>query len=131
MADDPYEWVRDLTRCVDDKLVQDLVADFRNYKAGPSGGTPATVQIVGAGRTVTGTDTVVSGGTGWVEAPKVDSWRPPGIDLIDQMVSAQDAVDQVQRIKELAEAAAVQRALSSAEPESKEPEPKARKGLQK
>jgi hypothetical protein len=121
MADKLPEWARDMTRVVDDKLVKDLVADFRNYKPGPSGGSgPATVVPAGAGKVVTGSDVVASAGTGWSDAPQIKNWKPPGLEIMDRMVDQQDALDRAQRIREVAEASAVQRALVEAERKEKE-----------
>jgi len=63
--------------------------------------------------------------SGWQEPPKVDQWKPDGLEIMDRMMDQQDAIDRAARIRELAGAAAVQRALKPAEP--KEQEPKAPK----
>jgi hypothetical protein len=81
--------------------------------------------VQGAGRVVTGDDGPAHrplDRSGWQEPPKVDNWRPPGVEIMDQMMDQQDAIDRAARARELAAAAAVQRALN----EPKEPEPKAR-----
>ena len=39
----------------------------------------------------------VGNGGGWVEPPKVDNWRPPGLDIMDRMMDAQDAQDRQRR----------------------------------
>ena len=127
MADDPYSWVKDLIRTVPDQLVKDIVSDFRNYKPGPSGGTPATVQVVGAGRTVTGSNTVASGGTGWAESPQIKDWRPPGLEAMDRMMDAADLRDRLELVKQLGEAEALKRA----EAELKEAQLKKAKGGEK
>jgi hypothetical protein len=126
------EWQLDLERAVPDDLVKQISADFRNYDISPRSplNTPAqTVSVVGAG--------VVKGGdvgpqhrpvdpsatnSGWVEAKSIDSWRAPGLEHMDRMMDQQDAIDRAARARELAEAAAVQRALKqSVEPKAQEP----------
>jgi hypothetical protein len=120
----PFEWVQDLRRVVDDKLMADIVSDFRRSPP-PPGPTLPTVRVQGAGTVVDG-DTPHGGTGGWQESPQLSNWTPPGLREMDAMMDQQDAVDRAARIRELAEAAAVQRALESAEP--KEREPKARGG---
>jgi hypothetical protein len=119
------EWARDLVKNVDDKQVRDLVNDFRNYSVGPSQGPAAKVTVQGAG-VVKDADLgpAYRPYAGWVEAPKVDSWRPPGIDAIDAMCSAQDAIDKAERIGKLAEAVRNALALAAAEREAKESQDK-------
>jgi hypothetical protein len=109
MTDNPFEWVKDLRRVVDDKLMADIVNDFRRGPA-PPGGTTATVRVVGAGRVVDGSDVVAGGGTGWVDAPKVNDWTPPGLREMDRMMDAADLQDRLARVKELGEAEALKRA---------------------
>jgi hypothetical protein len=115
------EWQRDLVSNVGDKAVRDLVSDFRNYSIGPSQGPAAKVTVQGAGVVKTGDDgpKYRSFEGGWVEAPKVDSWRPPGIDAIDAMMDQADALDKAERVKKLIEAAAALQALKPREPEDK------------
>jgi hypothetical protein len=118
------DWVRRARRVCDDKTMADIVNDNRP----PPPARPAsTVTVVGSGKVVTGDvgpahRPYEQGGSGWQEPPKVDSWRPPGVEIMDQMMDQQDAIDRAARIRELADAAAVQRALS----EPKAQEPKAR-----
>jgi hypothetical protein len=121
------EWQRDLEQAVPTDLVKQIAEDFRSYNPAPRSPLntpPATANPVDAAPVKTGTDTVAGNGSGWAEAPKVDAWRPPGIDLIDRMVQTQDAIDRAAKIRELVEAAAVQRA----EAEVKQEEQKERKG---
>jgi hypothetical protein len=66
--------------------------------------------------------------SGWVDAPKVDNWRPPGVDIMDRMMDQQDAIDRAERIRQLAEAAAVQRAEAALKEQPKEKERKDREG---
>ena len=125
-------YVRDLAEAVPTSVVKDIVSDFRNYNPHPAQDPSAKVSVQGAG--------VVKGGDvgpqhrpidasatgGWQEAPKVDQWQPPGLKHMDRMMDQQDAIDRAARVRELAEAAAVQRVLTqSVEP--KEQEPKAPK----
>ena len=119
------EWQRDLVRNVGTDQVRDIVNDFRNYSPTPRADPNARVLPVGAGRVIDGNDTpVASTGTGgWVEAPKVDNWRPPGVDLCDRIADHFAALDRAERIREVAQSAAVQRALS--EPQEQELKPKA------
>jgi hypothetical protein len=124
MAERIPEWMEDLVRNVGDKAVADIVSDFRSYNPHPTQDPRAKVSVQGAGRVVTGDDGPAHrplDKSGWVEPPKVDSWRPPGVDICDQLVDHQDAIDRAERIRQLAEAPAVQRALKPAEPKAQEP----------
>src|SRR6516164_8879409 len=103
MADDP-DWVKefrrvlnaaklpeymsDLVKTVPTDLVRDIVSDFRNYSPTPRADPSAKVVPVGACRVIDGNDApVASTGTGgWVEAPKVDQWKPPGLSIMDRMM---------------------------------------------
>jgi hypothetical protein len=120
--------VKDLRRVVDTKLMRQIVDDFRNYSPTPRADPSAKVQVQGAGRVVTGDDGAAHrplDKSGWVEPPKVDNWRPPGVDICDQLVDQQDAIDRAERIRQLAEAAAVQQALRPTEPKAQEPKVRA------
>jgi len=132
------QYVKDLAEAVPTSVVKDIVNDNRSppRPAAP----PSNVSIMGAGRVQDfdvgpkyrpyvppkEDDKATTDRSGWREAPKIDNWKPPGLREMDAMMDQQDAVDRAARIRELAEAAAVQRALESAEP--KEREPKARGG---
>ena len=149
MADDPAAWakdlqalrrvlnaelpeyMRDLVNNVGTDQVRDIVNDFRNYSVTPRADPSAKVLPVGAGRVIDGSDApVASNGTGgWVEAPKVDSWKPPGLEHMDRMMDAQDAIDRLQRVRELGEAKALVQAEAElikqqAELNKKQKEPK-------
>jgi hypothetical protein len=106
------EYMRDLVEAVPTDLVKQIAEDFRSYNPAPRSLTPpATVQIQGAGRVVSADDApTASTGTGWVPAPKVDDWKPPGLEHMDRMMDAQDAIDRAARARELTEAAAIKRA---------------------
>jgi hypothetical protein len=122
-------YVRDLAEAVPTSVVKDIVNDFRSYNPHPAQDPAAKVVPQGAGRVIDGSDApVASTGTGgWVTPPQVDQWKgPPGIEHVDRLLDQADAIDKAERIRQLAEAAAVQRALKPAEP--KVQEPKARGG---
>jgi hypothetical protein len=133
-ADDPFEWVKDLRRVVGDKLMKDIVDDFRSYNPAPRStlSPPATVQIQGAGRVVGGSDgPVASTGTGWADSPQIKDWKAPGLEIMDRMMDQQDALDKAERIRQLAQATAIKRAEAAIKQEEpKEPDPK-EKGPQK
>jgi hypothetical protein len=118
------EWQRDLERAVPTDLVRDIVADNR-HPIHPAQDPSAKVSVMGAGRVIDGNDTpVASNGTGWVDAPKVDNWRPPGVDLCDRIADHFAALDRAERVRELGEAAAIKKAEAEL---AKQPEPKERK----
>jgi hypothetical protein len=127
MADDPYEYWRDLARAVPTSVVQDLVRDFRNYSPTPRPDPSAKVIPQGAGKVVGGDDGVAhrayqptedtTDRSGWRDAPQLKP--PPGIDLIDQMVAAQDERDLIERAKQMA---AAKHARSLVEAEQQEAE---------
>jgi hypothetical protein len=72
---------------------------------------PSKVTPVGAGVVKdAGSNTVASSGTGWVKPPQVDQWRAPGIEHVDALVDAQDAVDKAERVRKLAQTEALRRA---------------------
>jgi hypothetical protein len=108
----PQPWMREAVNVADDKLVRQLVEDFRSYNPAPRSPLnqpPQTVQVQGAGRVVGGDDKpVASTGTGWASSPELKP--PPGINLIDEMCAQEDASWRLQRARELAEAAALKRA---------------------
>jgi hypothetical protein len=117
------EYMRDLVQAVPTDLVRDIVADNR-HPIHPAQDPSAKVTVHGAGRVVTGDDGPAHrplDRSGWTEPPQVDAWRPPGVDICDALVDKQDAIDRAARIRELAEAAAIQRALKAAEPKEQEP----------
>jgi len=86
------------------------------------------VTVVGSGKVVTGTegpqhrpiDTNATN-SGWVEAKSIDSWRAPGVDICDQLMDQADAIDRAERIRQLAQTAAIRRAEAEL---AKQPEPK-------
>jgi hypothetical protein len=93
------EWQRDMIRAVDDKTIRAIVKDHcRSAPAAP----PAKVTVQGA--------VPVMGGptpskNGWVEAPSIKNWRPPGEAILDKIVDVQDRLDRAQRVREFAEVA--------------------------
>jgi hypothetical protein len=115
------EYMSDLTKAVPTDLVRDIVNDFRSYNPHPAQDPSAKVVPQGAGRVIDGNDApVASHGTGWVDAPKVDDWRPPGLSICDQLMDQADAIDKAERIRQLARAAAVQQAEAAIKQEDKE-----------
>jgi hypothetical protein len=121
------EWQRDLIANVGDKLIADIVADNRSRPSTGGSMIPNKVTVVGAGRVIDGDD-VKRGTTGWQPAPSIDNWKPPGLEAMDRMMDQQDAIDRAARARELAEAAAVIRALIEAEREAREEEHQEKKG---
>jgi hypothetical protein len=124
MANNLPEYMRDLVANVGDKLVADIVNDFRTYTPGPSAGKASKVTVQGAGTVQTGDDGPAhrpfeQGQGGWVKPPQVDQWKPPGLEAMDAMMDQQDAIDKAARVKELIEAAAALAALKPREPEDK------------
>ena len=123
------EWQRDLVEGVPTDLVKQISEDFRSYNPAPRSLTPpATVTVVGSGKVVTGTegpqhrpiDTNATN-SGWVEAKSIDSWRAPGVDICDQLMDQADAIERAERIRQLAQTAAIRRAEAEL---AKQPEPK-------
>ena len=126
------EWQRDLTAAVPDRLVKEIAADFRSYNPHPAQDPSARVSVQGAGVVKTGdvgpqhrpVDPSATNSGGWVEPKSIDTWKPDGLSIMDEMMDQQDAIDRAARVRELAAAATVQRALNPTEP--KEQDPKAR-----
>jgi len=82
----PFEWVQDLRRVVDDKLMADIVSDFRRSPP-PPGPTLPTVRVQGAGTVVDGDSVPAQGnGSGWCDSPQIRDWKPPGINYVDELV---------------------------------------------
>ena len=130
MADDP-DWVRefrrllnaelpryvrDLAEAVPTSVVKDIVSDFRSYNPHPAQDPSAKVSVQGAGVVKTGDvgpqhrpiDTeATTDRSGWREPPKVDNWKPPGLEHIDRLVDAADLQDRLQRVRQLGEAKAL------------------------
>ena len=115
------EWQRDLINNVPDHLVKAIAEDFRKGPL-PVGPTLPSVRVMGAGTVVDGDTAAPS--RGWTEAKSIDTWKPDGLSIMDEMMDQQDAIDRAARVRELAAAATVQRALNPTEP--KEQDPKAR-----
>jgi hypothetical protein len=125
MANQLPEWARDLVANVDTKAVQDLVADFKNYSISPGPPLPK-VTVQGAGRVIDGDDVKrgTTGQNGWQPAQSIDSWRPPGLREMDQLMDQADALDKAERISKLVEAARALKALREIEAEqAPKPEP--------
>ena len=127
----PNAWVGDMRSVVDTKLMQDIVSDFRNYSPTPRADPSAKVVPVGAGRVIDGNDTpVASTGSGWADSPQIKDWKPPGLEHMDRMMDQADAIDRAERLRQLAQTAAVRRAEAEikaqqeAELNKKQKEPK-------
>jgi hypothetical protein len=129
---DPTEWVKDLRRGVGDKLMRDIVNDFRSYNPSPRSplnSPPATANPVDAAPVKTGDvgpQHRPIDRSGWRDPPKVDQWKPPGLEHMDRMMDQQDAIDRAARARELASAAAVKRAEAAIKEQPKEKERKDR-----
>jgi hypothetical protein len=103
------EWQRDLIETVPDHLVKQIAEDFRKGPP-PAGPTLPPVRVMGAPTVKTGdvgpqhrpidTDATTDR-SGWQEAPKVDAWKPPGVEIMDEMMDQQDRIDRAARIREL------------------------------
>jgi hypothetical protein len=115
MADRLPEWVRDMR--ISDQLMRDIASDARAHNVILSrGGTSAAKDNQEPPR---------PRGTGWQEAPSVDSWqRSAGISAIDELCSAQDAVDKAERLAKLAETVRNLQVLKEAEAAAKKLEEK-------
>jgi hypothetical protein len=125
----PNAWINDMRRVADTRLVQDLVSDFRNYSPTPRADPNAKVIPQGAGRVVTAGEEVQRG-TGWTDPPKVDDWKPPGLEHMDRMMDQADREDRAQRIRELAGTQhALNLAKAAAEAERKDREAEAKEKL--
>ena len=86
------EWQLEMSRTVDDALMQDIVAD-----AGRSNQPSSMIAKGPAPEPVKG--------TGWqADTPLA---QPPGIDLIDRMVKVQDQINAAQKVQELSSLLAV------------------------
>ena len=80
----PVSVMDDLVRAVPDKLVRDLVNDFRKSPAGPG---------------IVPEEKPVKKGTGWVQSPGLEN-SIPGLKYVDQLCDVQDALDKRQREKQ-------------------------------
>jgi hypothetical protein len=127
------EWQRDLIKTCPDDLMRSIVADNRSQPSSGGSMLPnATVSIVGAGRTV---DPDVgpkyrpyvppeepADRSGWRDSPQL---RPPeGVNYVDALCDQADAIDRAERIRQLAQTAAVRRAEAEL---ARQPEPRERK----
>jgi hypothetical protein len=127
------DFVRRSLRACPNDLMRQIVADNRGDF--PRSGSmipnkPSAGKVIpeGAGRVVGGPDVpVASTGTGWAESPQVNDWKPPGLSIMDRMMDQQDAIDRAARLRELAEATAVQRAEAEIK-QREEEEAKKQKG---
>jgi hypothetical protein len=131
------EWQRDLIKTCPDDLMKSIVADNRSQPSSGGSMLPnATVSIVGAGRTV---DPDVgpkyrpyvppeepADRSGWRDSPQL---RPPeGINYVDALCDHADAIDRAERLRQLAQTAAVRRAEAEIKAQAEQqPKPKERK----
>jgi hypothetical protein len=95
------DWIRRSRRVCDDQLLRDIVNDHRGDVSTYSSpiAKPKGQQ-----------SEEPKNRTGWVDPPKVDQWKPPGIEHIDRMMDQADAIDRAERIRQLAETEALRRA---------------------
>jgi hypothetical protein len=84
------EWQKEMSEAVGTNLIGDIVSDSRRGHAPRSAISPPSQ---GAAPAI--------GKHGWVDPPKVDDWRPPGLDVIDRMMDQQDAADRADLVKKL------------------------------
>ena len=86
-------WERDLINSVPDRVVREIVADNRSpMRPSSIGATPSNLQ-----KSATRDGEPEERGTGWSKEVPI---RPPdGVDLIDRLVDAQDAIDRREREK--------------------------------
>jgi hypothetical protein len=130
MANQIPEWMRDCVNVVGDDLMRSIVNDFRRGPP-PPGPTLPKVTVQGAGTVVTGTDgakhTPHQEQGGWVKPPQVDAWKPPGLEHMDRLMDQADALDKAERIRKLAEVAAVKRVKAELLKEHEEPKPSEKK----
>jgi hypothetical protein len=112
MAERLQEWQRDMLKAVDDKLMRDIVGDFRSYDPSPGKAGPAsTVVPVGSAKAIDGGDGAKHRGSGWTEPPSIDNWRAPGLEHMDRLMDQQDRIDRAARARELAKAAHIDKQL--------------------
>jgi hypothetical protein len=81
----PQSVVDDLTACVDDKLMADIVKDFRRTPPSPGMLPEKSVPV--------------KRGSGWIDSVPLDN-SVPGLKYIDQMCDVQDALDKREREKQ-------------------------------
>jgi hypothetical protein len=97
-------------------VLRDIINDNRGDR--PTSGSmipnqkPSKVVPVGAAKVTTPGEP--ARGTGWVKPPQVDQWRPPGVDICDELMDQQDRIDRAARIRELAGAQHSQRLAEAA-----------------
>jgi hypothetical protein len=95
------DWVRRSRKVVDDQLMRDIVGDARR------GDIHARASVIPQPKASQQTETPTDR-SGWQEQRPL---RPPeGINYIDELCDQADAQDRAQRIRQLVETAALQRA---------------------
>jgi hypothetical protein len=76
-------WELEMSKCVDDKLMRDIVNDFRQGPSKPS--------------SLAGPGPEPKKGTGWQD--EIPLKPPPGIGLVDQLCDAQDRKDKAELVR--------------------------------
>jgi hypothetical protein len=74
-------------RQADNSIIRDIVADSRRSPPSQPSSAMADVHDQASRQYPTHSK------GGWVDAPKVDDWRPPGQRWIDKQLDQQDAID--------------------------------------
>jgi hypothetical protein len=84
-------WERDLAKAVPDRVIREIVSDNRS-RSGPS-----SIAATASNKRTYEDGEPQERGTGWAKEVPI---RPPdGVDLIDRLVDAQDAIDRREREK--------------------------------
>jgi hypothetical protein len=110
---------RAMERACDTATMRAIVNDHRvsvHLPADPS----AKVSVQGAGRVVDGE--TPQNRSGWADSPRLR--QPDGVNYVDALCDHADAIDRAERLRQLAQTAAVRRAEAEL---AKQPEPKERK----
>jgi hypothetical protein len=110
------EWQRDLIKTCPDDLMKSIVED--NRRGGDIHGRASAFPKA----TNQPSEERPRSNNGWADSPEIKP--PPGVSLIDAMCAQEDLNFRLQRIKELGEAAAVQRALTEAQGKAQAEQPK-------
>jgi hypothetical protein len=85
-----------IRRRQEDALLRDIVRDNRAPVHPVEAGRAAKVSVAGAPRVVSAGE-----GNGWVKPKQVDDWRPPGINVLDRMMDAEDRQWRLERARQL------------------------------
>jgi hypothetical protein len=71
----------------DNSIIRDIVADSRRSPPSQPSSAMADVHDQASRQYPTHSK------GGWVDAPSIDNWRAPGINIIDRMMDQQDRID--------------------------------------